>query len=235
MEYDDLGRPVAVTDKESSVTTYEYDALNRLVSITDATGATVKYSYDLRGNMLSLEDGEGNLTQFEYDKNNRLVKEIRPMGQETSYVYDGRGSLTEKIDAKNQKTVYTYNDADRLAQVQYYESSDWDNAVKTVLFTYDSLGNLLTYDDGVTSGTYTYDELYRKTNAAMDYGLFAKEFSYSYYKNGLKESYTGPDGVTYTYTYDNANQWVSMDIPGQGAITNNVFNWTRPILGDVPD
>ncbi|SHK57437.1 RHS repeat-associated core domain-containing protein [Desulfatibacillum alkenivorans DSM 16219] len=68
----------------------------------------------------------------------------------------------------------------------------------------------------------------------MDYGLFAKEFSYSYYKNGLKESYTGPDGVTYTYTYDNANQWVSMDIPGQGAITNNVFNWTRPVSTTYP-
>ncbi|MBI9074591.1 MAG: RHS domain-containing protein [Desulfatibacillum sp.] len=233
-EYDTLGRPVSVTDKEGNITTFKYDALSRQTSMTDALGATVKYSYDLRGNLLSLEDGEGNLTQFQYDRNNRLVKEIRPMGQETSYAYDARGNLLEKIDAKNQKIAYTYNDADRLVQVRYFEASDGENAVKTVSFTYDSQGNLLTYDDGVTTGTYAYDDLYRKTGATVDYGLFAKDFSYTYYKNGLKETYTGPDEVAYTYTYDDANQWVSVDIPGQGSITNNVFHWTRPTSTTYP-
>ncbi|MBI9074589.1 MAG: RHS domain-containing protein [Desulfatibacillum sp.] len=125
-------------------------------------------------------------------------------------------------------------DADRLVQVRYFEASDGENAVKTVSFTYDSQGNLLTYDDGVTTGTYAYDDLYRKTGATVDYGLFAKDFSYTYYKNGLKETYTGPDEAAYTYTYDDANQWVSVDIPGQGSITNNVFNWTRPTSTTYP-
>ncbi len=36
--------------------------------------------------------------------------------------------------------------------------------------------------------------------------MFDKSYSYTYYDNGLKKTYTGPEGVTYTYAYNDNNQ-----------------------------
>ncbi|MBN1627546.1 MAG: hypothetical protein JW944_13565 [Deltaproteobacteria bacterium] len=53
-----------------------------------------------------------------------------------------------------------------------------------------------------TIGSYVYDNDYRKVSETVDYGTFEKIYSYSYFNNGLKASFTGSDGVTYTYAYD---------------------------------
>ena len=44
----------------------------------------------------------------------------------------------------------------------------------------------------------------------------------------MKKTFTGPDGVTYTYTYDDANQLAGVEIPGQGTITYSSYTWNRP-------
>ena len=46
----------------------------------------------------------------------------------------------------------------------------------------------------------------RKLSETVDYEPFELSYSYTYYKNGLKKTFTGPDGVTYEYTYDDNNQ-----------------------------
>ncbi|MHA2254144.1 MAG: RHS repeat-associated core domain-containing protein, partial [Candidatus Kariarchaeaceae archaeon] len=192
------------------------------------------YSYDDSDNLLTLTDANGNITQFQYDRNNRLVKEIRPMGEENTYQYDGVGNLIQKIDAKNQKTEYVYDDAGRLVEVRYFNATDHVNAVKTVLFAYDKVGNLKAYDDGTTSALYTYDAAYRKVSESVDYGSFTLNYWYTYYKNGMKKSFTGPDGITYDYTYDSNNQLTAVQIPGQGSITYTSYNWNRPSNISLP-
>ncbi|MCP4712549.1 MAG: RHS repeat protein, partial [Planctomycetes bacterium] len=188
-------------------TRYEYDSFNRLLKVIDPIGGETRYAYDIRDNLTSLTDANSNTTWFEYDRNNRLVKEIRPMGQETTYNYDGAGNLVGKIDAKGQKTEYVYNAANRLIHVNYYSSDDHYNAGKSVEFTYDNVGNLKGYDDGVTTGLYTYDAANRKLSETVDYGDFSFTNSYTYFKNGRKKTFTGPDGITYQYTYDEANHF----------------------------
>jgi len=226
-DYDPAGNLVARTDKEQKLTAYDYDDLNRLNQVTDALSQETKYTYDNRDNLMALTDAENNITWFEYDRNNRLVKEIRPDGQQTENDYDDAGNLIENIDAKNQKTEYSYDDAGRLTQIRYFAASDHDNAVKTVFFIYDRAGNLTGYDDGTTSAAYTYDDLYRKLSETVNYGPFEQTNSYTYYKNGLKKTFTGPDGVTYAYTYDN-NQLTGVNIPGAGYITYSAYSWNRP-------
>ena len=167
---DDTGNLISKTDKEEKITTYQYDSLNRLTNVTNQTSPITQtnYVYDGRNNLLELTDANGSTTWFEYDTNNRLIKETRPMGEETTYQYDQTGNLTQKTDAKNgsfaagyaltsKKTEYVYDDAGRLTDIKYFNPGDHVNPVKAVVFTYDKVGNLLTCDDGVTSGEYFYD------------------------------------------------------------------------------
>jgi len=227
-DYDPAGNLIARTDKEEKTTGYAYDELNRLKTVTDPLNQDTAYFYDNRDNLTALTDAEGNTTWFEYDRNNRLIKETRPEGQQTAYDYDDAGNLIEKIDAKNQKTEYGYDDAGRLTDIRYFAAADDVNPSKTVSFSYDDAGNLTGYDDGFTSAVYAYDDLYRKLSEKVNYGTFELTNSYTYYKNGLKKTFTDPDGVTYTYTYDDNNQLTGVNIPGAGYITYSAYQWNRP-------
>jgi len=89
------------------------------------------------------------------------------------------GLLIQKTDAKNQTSVYTYDNAGRMTQIV---QTDAASNTKTIGFTYDDAGNLLTYNDGTTSASYTYDNLYRKTQETTNYGAFSLTTSYSYNK-----------------------------------------------------
>jgi len=227
---DDTGNLISKTDKEDNITTYQYDSLNRLTNVTNETSPTnsTNYLYDSRDNLVELTDANGSTTWFEYDRNNRLVKEIRPMPEDTAYQYDPAGNLIQKIDAKNQKTEYVYNDAGRLTDIRYFNATDHGTSVKTVTFTYDKVGNLLTYDDGVTSGEYFYDNAYRKVSETVNYGSFIKTNDYTYLRNGLKETFTGPDDIAYGYLYDSNNQLTGVQIPNAGFITISEYTWNRP-------
>ena len=233
-EYDLAGNLTIQIDRESNATQYKYDALNRKVKAIDTLGGETVYTYDDRDNLIALQDANGNITRFEYDRNNRKIKEIRPMGEETVYEYNALGNLTAKIDAKNQKTEYVYDDAGRRVSALYYAEGDHTTPVKTVTFNYDNVGNLLGYDDGTTSAQYEYDDLYRKTSETVDYGNFSKGYSYTYYKNSMKKSFTGPDGVTYEYGYYDNKQLAEVGIPDIWSINYNSYNWTRPTSITLP-
>jgi len=47
-------------------------------------------------------------------------------------------------------------------------------------------------------------------------------------KNGLKETFTGPDNFTYGYLYDTNNQLTGVQIPNSGFITISEYTWNRP-------
>ncbi len=233
-EYDKIGNVISSTDRENHKTQYAYDSLDRLVLVTDVSGGETRFVYDNRDNLIRLTDADGNITRFEYDRNNRLTKETRPMGEVTTYAYDGAGNLIEKVDPKNQRTVYAYDAAGRLNGLSFFNPADPVNPVKTVSFTYDKVGNLRSYADGTTSGTFTYDDAYRKTAETLNYGAFSLTNTYEYYRNGLKKRYTGPDGVTYIYTYDDNNQLTGVEIPDAGMVSINEYDWMRPARITLP-
>ena len=142
--------------------------------------------------------------------------------------------LIQRLDSLNQKRGYEYDAAGRLKVTSYYRSDNHGSPVKTVLFDYDKLGNLISYGDGESSGAYEYDDLSRKLLETVNYGPFTKSIGYAYYANGAKKSFTGPDGAIYSYTYDLGNRPSSIDIPGVGQITYNTYQWTRPTLITLP-
>ena len=233
--FDPAGNLVARTDKGNKTTGYAYDALNRLVTVTDPLLNDTTYTYDERDNLIALTDAENQTTHFEYDRNNRLVTEARSLGEATLYEYDHAGNLVEKTDAKDQRTAYTYDDAGRLVQIDYFAADPPAAPVKTVVFSYDRAGNLTGYDDGTTSAVYAYDPAGRKVSETVAYtqGL-SLGYTYEYYKNGLKKTFTGPDGVIYTYSYDEANRLTGIQIPDTGMITVSAYDWNRPAEMTLP-
>jgi len=232
--YDAAGNVISETDEEENTTYYEYDALNRVARVTESMGGVVERTYDDRGNLIELKDPNNGITFYEYDRNNRLTKVTKPLQQETIYAYDAVGNRITVLDTKGQKISYEYNAINRLVKVEYFNPGDHVNPVKTVDFTYDKLGNVLTHDDGTTSATYTYDDLQRKISETVNYGPFSKSIAYTYYGNGLKKTFTGPDGNTINYTYDGNNRISGISIPGQGQITYNTYQWNSPTRITLP-
>ena len=55
-----------------------------------------------------------------------------------------------------------------------------------------------------------------------------------YLKNGLKETYTGSDDITYGYLYDANNQLTGVQVPNLGFITINEYSWNRPASMTLP-
>ncbi len=206
-------------------TSYQYDTFRRLTKITDSKGNSTQYKYDARNNLISLTDAEGNTTSFEYNANDQVIKETRPMGEETNYTYNEYKYLATKTDAKNQRLEFKYDLLERLTDMKCYDETD--RLVNEVSFIYSPAGNFTGYDDGISSATYVYDSWGRKTQETVYYGGFSKTFSYSYYKNSKKKSVTYPDGTSYEFSYDKANQLQSIIIPGEGIITYQ-YNWYRP-------
>jgi RHS repeat-associated protein len=233
--YDVAGNILSQTDTEGKTTTYAYDALNRLIRVTDPLGGVVERTYDDMGNLIAIKDQNNGVTTFAYDRVGRLVKTTKPMGEVTTYEYDAGGNRSAVNDTKGQRIEYEYNQINRLAQVRYYAAGNHTTPVKTVDFTYNKLGNILTYDDGITSAVYTYDDLQRKTMETIDYGPFSLSYSYDYYANGLKKSFTGPDGVGVTqYAYDANNRLTAIDVPGQGQINYNTYQWNSVTKQTLP-
>ena len=233
-QYDLSGNVVSVKDEAGKETRFEYDAMNRIIKVTDPIGGIIQRTYDNRGNLTEIRDPKNQTTYYEYDKNNRLIRVTKPLFQETTYEYDAVGNVTAINDARGQRIEYTYNAVNRLTQVHYFSSADYTTPAKTVVFTYDDLGNLTGYDDGETSAVYGYDDLSQKTSEAISYGTFSLSYSYTYYANGLKKTFTGPDDIEYTYIYDENNRLRGVGIPNQGTITNNAFQWNSPAKTVLP-
>jgi RHS repeat-associated protein len=224
------------TDRMARETRYDYDDLNRLIKITrfvpGGTDEITQYSYDNRNNVIAVKDANQQMTRFEYDGNNRLKKEIRPLNQTMNYSYYPSGRLKSVTDSKQQRIEFTYNANGYLMNQKVYRA---DNSVeRSIDFTYDKIGHLTSYADGISSGAYGYDNLYRKLSETVHYGsangnpLQLNHF-YSYYKNSAIKTFTAPSGDVYEYSYDPLNLLKDIKLPGNaGMISTTKYNYLQP-------
>lgn len=231
--YDAAGHRTSTTDKEGQATTYTYDALGRLSTVTDPASGITTYAYDQRNNLIALRDPKNPTHRFDYDRRSLRTREVRPRGQAIVYTYIATGQLDSVADPKGQVKHYVYDDAGRRTGETHHPTAPGP-AVKTVTYTYNNLGNLTGYNDGTTQGTASYDtRALRKTGETVNYGTFSLSYSYDYQANGLKKSFTGPDGVTVNYTYDTNNQLNAIQLPS-GSLTVNTYQWYWPTQTTLP-
>ena len=98
------------------------------------------------------------------------------------------------------------DDGRLITQKETLRRDGADSLAKTTTFGYDADDNLLGWSDGRYSATLTYDDAGRLASETLNYGSFSKSRSYTYYPNNQVKTYTGPDGVTISYSYDAQGQ-----------------------------
>lgn len=194
-----------------------------------------RYVYDNRDNIVQVIDANGHtIRTYAYDNSDLNITESKPEGQSDTHTYNARGLLATSTDGEGQRSKYTYNDADQLVTIERFVNTNvGDVADKTITFSYNALGLLESYHDGISSGSYTYDANQRKTSETVTYnvgqpGSFSKTHHYSYDSRGNKQSFTDPQGTKFEYFYNNDNQLISLVIPTVGSINFTEYQWSAP-------
>jgi RHS repeat-associated protein len=200
-----LGRVGTVTDASLSTTQYLYDDLNRLITVQDVAGNQTSYGYNAAGLVTSITNARGQVTRLGYDLAGQCRWRQEPLGQTHQYHYDERGRLSYLIDPDSQRIDYTYNALNKVEEIRFDTGTP-----RTLAFTYDDGGNLLTFSDDAIAGTpvytYTYDNLSRIDT--VTHHLINKTLDYDYGHLGYRQKLTCRSGIDelfhYFYQYDDA-------------------------------
>ena len=189
---------------DASQVNYSYDSHRNLVSITNPAGTT-GFTYDGADRLTGISYPNGRSLQYTYDNGGRRSSLSDQTGFIANYAYDAAGRLSRLSDGSNATIVaYAYDDAGRL------ERKTLGNGTYTV-YAYDPAGNIhqvanyASSDAGISSYTYVYDLLGRKTRMTAPDGVY----SYGYDATGQLTSVSLPDGGAIQYTYDRAGNRIT--------------------------
>ena len=243
-----------VSDSDKQYTHYKYNLAGDLTDVY--TGMTVpfnvagtdsyshiEYTYDNHGNNTAITDALGQTESYTYDVLGMLTAVTQRDGTKTSYTYNALGNVVaDTVGSSAQNTTYTLTGAVKSVTIDG----------ETVEYTYDGLGNILTETEGNTVKTYTYDSRGRKSgytlkingtqisSATYVYDTSDRLISvteggqtttYTYDANGNRASQT-TDGVTTTYTYNNANLVTGM-VNKMGDVVISSFTYTYYADGNM--
>ena len=228
VEYDLLGRIIAITDPMGAATAYSYDANGNLLSVTDALRHATKYTYDKDGNLTSETDALGNRVQYAYTPEGWLSSVAKADGTVMTFEYDKTGALTRQNVGDGQSVTSSYNEIGKLTEVsseagtiryQYNEQGfliSVENVNGDVVsYTYDAYGNKtsMTYPDGRTV-SYTYDAMNRMVGVV---GLDGETTSYVYDAAGRRIQ-TVSGNMTTRYAYDSVGNLTEQATSGASDI-----------------
>ncbi|WP_188365549.1 RHS repeat protein [Marinicella pacifica] len=231
-KFDMTGNKTEIIDAEQRSVKSEYDELNQLIKTIEPYGIETTFTYDNRGNMLTLTDGMQQTHTFTYSKINQNLTESRPLGQTEIYTYDANGNIATKTNPQGQLIEYTYDYANRNTQTEFH--TDAGTLDVTVSYGYNNRGSLVSYNDGTSQGVMTYDSAQQKLSETIQYDGQSFGHSYSYHPDGEKSTFTGIDGITYSYFYNELGLLNNVVIPNEGNITYQNFKWSRPQTVSYP-
>jgi RHS repeat-associated protein len=164
--WNDQHRPLTIRHENGQTTQYAWNETGRLVGNSNALGAKRKYRYDARGRVVQISDAQDRvLARYTYDTAGNIASETDHGGR----------VLKHRYDALNRKTKTTYPDGttfeitwDKLDIVQIKDRHgkhkwlEYDavrnliserNAQKTIQYSYDASGRLVSLTDGNGSRT----------------------------------------------------------------------------------
>lgn len=220
-----LGQLDNLAGNELVLAQYHYDSMSRPIYVIDTSGNVSTAAYDKWGRAFESTDAFGNLYRTDYDIIDR---------KNTSYLVaasDVTAFRANAQDSLKRNVLETFSDqwGREIAKKGY---PNWPNRNATVVqedYTYDHLGNVLTYVDPNRNTTrYQYDRLNRLTSVQ---DALNQTTSYSYNKLGQLQSTTQTDGTkswVTNKTYDETGLLKTSTDPGAN---QDVFN--RNKLGQV--
>ncbi|MBI2575833.1 hypothetical protein HYV84_01360 [Candidatus Woesearchaeota archaeon] len=192
LDYDPLNRPLNKSSNSTNFTyTYDQEYFGTLTNITFPNGS-VQYEYDdkLRAiKEIRNIDNQTFVKQYFYDSADRLVSQ-GVLSTDLDYLYNKQArikaipgfisnasysafsSLLNRTYNNNLISRFSYLDANnRLQQII-------TGSVQNLLYTYDSVGNILSINDSVGIKDYRmgYDHLDRLTNVTINQDLYQYEY-----------------------------------------------------------
>ena len=238
INYDAMGRPISVQDALKNKTTVSYDIFGRQTAATFPQIGTTAVS-PLRAKYYDVFlEGSTKYT---------MAMKISQTGKISCNYYDVYGRLAKTAVVKNPSVLtnlsnldsiyqmpsnvqlqvtasYTYDDLDRV-------TCETDGEGRTIKYTYDALGNVLTMEKGIgtekTTISYTYNKAGRLIKTVQGTHITTNEYDYV----GRLTKTTDPMGFTETYTYDTAGNILTAK-DKNGMLTYNTYN-NRGLLEKV--
>lgn len=214
--YDSLGRPSSTTETVGSAYTYgsTYDANGRVATVSYPSGlVTTKNVYTALGYLKEVRNA---------DTTNALYWRAD--------VIDAQGRVTRQTYGNNVVTLNTFSSTTGRLLSSSAGVNLANNAVQSIAYAYDSLGNLSSRNDGNSgvSANYGYDNLNRLTAETRSGGALTttQTSSFTYDPIGNLKTRTEA-GVTLTYTYP-ASGATSVRPHAVSSIAGTVNNVANP-------
>lgn len=191
--YDLAGNRLTVKDAELKTWSFAYDDLGRLASETDHSAKPITYKADEAGNLFEKMNRQNEVTRYSYDTGNRLTRvDYMLDGTAETFGYDAAGNRNAAANA-----VVSYSFIwDRLNRL----TGKTDSRGKSLAFSYDKVGNILTkttYQGSTTSYVY---------NAANRLDMLRNpdytQVDYQFDPAGRLLSKVTSNGARATYQYD---------------------------------
>ena len=215
--YDGLGRKIAETNADGTITRYYYDDAGNVTSTTiqrstaDAERLISRASYNHQGNTLSTTDANGNTTTYEYNALGKVRSVSYPVDDTVpsyglQYWYDVRGNVALVLDSMDKEELFTYDQLDRqLSHTVRHQ----DGSQGIVTYSrYDMNGNLCFAIDGNGHVTENQYDSLNRVKATINALNQATQFTYDKSGNLLTE--TDWRGNITTYAYDPLGRLVSL-------------------------
>lgn len=227
--YDGNGNMLYGTYANGNQWNYEHDALNRCTKGISPMGHQTVLSFDDAGNRTSRTDPNGATISYLYDAAERLTRISYPDGSQVDHDYDGVGNLIRVTSTRGlgDRTEKTYDALNRPTAT----TVDFGSFSKTVFYSYDASGNLvtLTDPDGKTR-IYEYDEADRLIEITDPWGGITTR---TYDPAGRKTETHFPHDVWSAYSYDNGDRMTV--ITTQDSVNDLVFQYgyTYDALGQM--
>lgn len=197
---------------------YVYDQLNRPTKYTDALGKSETYTYNNYGDMVKKVDRNGITTNYTYDALHRLTKESAAKNGTTttnSYTYALTGQLVWESNgsiAKNYRYIKT--DVGKICSDEFIDLNGLTYRTRRLYNNADMLIDITTYRSDVSYSVYNKDYSYDSkgrpymfTNkSSSEYAKDSNYYAYySYDKNDNITQVKVRNGLTSTYSYNDAN------------------------------
>lgn len=199
MEYGKTGKLAKVTDHNGRITGYRYDANGNTTGIDYPDGSAVGYTYDKNNRMTTVQDAGEQAMQYEYDAAGNTVA-IRQPGSTSTYAYNALGLPTQVkyqlTDGTWMENKLAYDALGNIVGSDRKGSSP--ELTKKAAYSYDPLGQLISYKEGQVTEAYGYDPLGNRVTKTIN-GIQEATCQY----NALNQlTARTENGIPYSYGYD---------------------------------
>ncbi|WP_231607038.1 cadherin-like domain-containing protein [Crocosphaera watsonii] len=174
--YYDAGRLTGLTDGENqTIVSYTYDTVGRLSQETKGNGTYTTYTYDANSRIIDLihygaDDTVNSRFDYTYDVEGRIIQ-VDTLDGTWDYTYDATSQLNNAVftstnaNITDQNLTYVYDAVgNRIRTIVNGETTNYQSnnlnqytSSGTVVYKYDTDGNLISKTDGDQIWTYTYD------------------------------------------------------------------------------